>query len=654
MSIMRIRSIIKEYFSDEMINNLQRVYKARNKIKVSKEVLDDAPGMVRNKLRIESEEEDNYIVRISSNNDKINISKAYLMKEFGVNCGYATGTNRFALLIDGYAIKIAQDAEGVQDNFHEFYMSKIAYPYVTKVYETNGLISVHEYIRVLSFQNEFEAARTKVMNTLENLSEITSLMLDVGCIQKNRSNWGIRPSTGEAVSLDFAYMYTELESIDLTCDSKNCNKRHGIIPLEYTSDYSTLMCPKCKKEYSDQELHALIDEDARRNMYQQMKDNRQYPIFKVTKPVSYFEVDAFGEIEEIHGFGKVETDNTDRSKRLKKEDAQKLLNRLVEMNDDFEMRRMTSTSIEEFELVEYEEIRKTLCEYRFDKRWKEMTEEERNFNPLKNYKPENEKSKYKESKDVQFVTDVINSVNYEFQDSVRQTRNDLIKGILAGIYDTDDIFTPTSTIKRLLEIKNNKIDKPYIDEYNRSVLDDLEGNILEVEVKQNEVIEHSDEEMRQMMLAEFCKNDEELNYIDYEDEEEEELVDPKEYKRYDVYGSNCEWIGGKYTITYSYLENWSEYNLQEVKDMGLPLWDEQEQTNILDVRLVGDVIYIDHEHPGVVYKGDGLYVPGKKVEDKQEDLSFVDLKRGMTDNDISSDEELRGYSYQNAENYKLR
>ena len=62
MSIMRIRSIIKEYFSDEMINNLQRVYKARNKIKISKEVLDAAPGMVRNKLRIESEEEDNYIV----------------------------------------------------------------------------------------------------------------------------------------------------------------------------------------------------------------------------------------------------------------------------------------------------------------------------------------------------------------------------------------------------------------------------------------------------------------------------------------------------------------------------------------------------------------------------------------------------------------
>ena len=59
------------------------------------------------------------------------------------------GTNRFALKLDGFVIKVATDDEGKTDNLKEFKMAKRLYPHVIKVYEVaeNGTMLICEYIQ---------------------------------------------------------------------------------------------------------------------------------------------------------------------------------------------------------------------------------------------------------------------------------------------------------------------------------------------------------------------------------------------------------------------------------------------------------------------------------------------------------------------------
>lgn len=58
------------------------------------------------------------------------------------------GTNRYGIFIDGYAVKIAYDEDGMIDNKREFIYSLALQPYVIKTYECveTGLISVCEYV----------------------------------------------------------------------------------------------------------------------------------------------------------------------------------------------------------------------------------------------------------------------------------------------------------------------------------------------------------------------------------------------------------------------------------------------------------------------------------------------------------------------------
>ena len=248
--MIRIRSRIKEIFNEELMTRLEKIYRAKSAIWIEKEIIDDCPHGIKLKIDTSEPEKNGKLrVKIISNNDKIAISKMFLIREFGNNINFGTGTNRFAMIKDGYVYKIANDNEGVTDNLHEFYMSQYLQPYVTKCYVCNGLICVHEHVKVYSKEEEFQfnADKNKIINVLKELEEDTSLMIDVGYITKNRSNWGVRQTTGQPVILDYGYIYTDLENIDLICNSESCNKTNGVVPLQYTPDYSTLMCPKCKR-----------------------------------------------------------------------------------------------------------------------------------------------------------------------------------------------------------------------------------------------------------------------------------------------------------------------------------------------------------------------------------------------------------------------
>lgn len=168
------------------------------------------------------------------------------------------GTNRMAVLIDGYVFKIAMDKWGKQDNANEFAMSKELQPFVIKVYESNDLISVSEYVTLIS-REEFIEKKNEILKILSILSE-SYLLGDVGYITKNFTNWGYRDD-GSLVILDFAYIHT-IHGEELFCPNDRTM-------LEYDVNFYNLRCPKCglvrsfsdiRKKISMEDEWAIINE----------------------------------------------------------------------------------------------------------------------------------------------------------------------------------------------------------------------------------------------------------------------------------------------------------------------------------------------------------------------------------------------------------
>lgn len=171
-------------------------------------------------------------------------------------------TNRIAMFIDGYAVKFAMDSQGYRDNLIEYSICNELQPYVTKSYETNGYIVVAECVRLMT-ESEFVAKKQDILNILMTLSE-DYLLGDVGFLQKNRTNWGVRDN-GELVILDYAYCHRATENL-FTCPI--CGE--GV--LTYTSDFDKLICTNrsvChavftynqrKQEQGDQVDFDMIDE----------------------------------------------------------------------------------------------------------------------------------------------------------------------------------------------------------------------------------------------------------------------------------------------------------------------------------------------------------------------------------------------------------
>lgn len=305
MSILRFNSLIKKYFSDELMSKLKKIYDAKNEIRIQKEEYKKFRFNIPAKK--DTEREDSVLIRIINNNTRINLVKNYInmyWRDKVINFG--TGTNRVAVMTDNYVFKIALDLAGCVDNMHEFRMSSELYPDVTKTYETNKLICVSEYVQVINSE-QLLLRKREILAMLKRLSEKTSLMLDVGYVKKNMSNLGIRASDNRVVILDFGYIYTKLDGIQLTCSNEDCIKKHGLVDLEYNSTYSALVCPKCGSEYGVTELQSLITDEARMQMYRDKMDN----YFVVDKEVSYFEVDEYGNKKEIE---KVDDEKVDNSK----------------------------------------------------------------------------------------------------------------------------------------------------------------------------------------------------------------------------------------------------------------------------------------------------------------------------------------------------
>ena len=161
----------------------------------------------------------------------------FLLKDLGfVEIG--SGTNRLTVRHIDYVYKIALDSYGVRDNWCEFNMSPELQPYVTKTYETNGIIAVAQYANLITKQ-EFIDSMDNIRSILEILSE-NYIFCDMGLIPKNYCNYGFL-DTGELVILDFAYIYKRDPKI-MFC--RKCGS-----PIRWNKDFTKFNCIKCGREH---------------------------------------------------------------------------------------------------------------------------------------------------------------------------------------------------------------------------------------------------------------------------------------------------------------------------------------------------------------------------------------------------------------------
>lgn len=166
------------------------------------------------------------------------------------------GTNRYGILIDGYAVKLALDRAGKIDNKREFKYAKKLYPDVVKVYECleTGLVAVTEYLTIFSL-DDFYDNQSKMREILKRISSFY-LVGDIGVTTENYVNWGTRLD-GSIAILDFAYIYAlSYKAFKCSCVDEGT--------LEFDNDYVNLVCPFCKKKYTFSDIRKRVSREDER------------------------------------------------------------------------------------------------------------------------------------------------------------------------------------------------------------------------------------------------------------------------------------------------------------------------------------------------------------------------------------------------------
>ena len=129
-------------------------------------------------------------------------------------------------------------------------MSPKAQPYVTKTYESNGLVTIAEYANLMTI-DEFRDNREIIGAILEELSQ-DFLFCDISLTTKNFCNFGYRDN-GDIVIIDYGYLYL-LDRKIMRC--RNCGGT-----ISWNKSYTSLICdnPKCKKPHDPIEIKNRMD-----------------------------------------------------------------------------------------------------------------------------------------------------------------------------------------------------------------------------------------------------------------------------------------------------------------------------------------------------------------------------------------------------------
>jgi hypothetical protein len=183
-----------------------------------------------------------------------------LLKEYHIEfTELGTGTNRFIIKYDGYALKIALDQEGVADNKQEWVMSPLLAPHVAETYEISkgGHLLVASYAPAFTSMMEMNNYRSEIQSILK-LWSVQYLLGDVGLTSINYANWGIY--NRKPVCIDYAYIFpVGLNVFECVCG----NKRMEFVDANYT----VYQCTACKTKYTDRELRARISNEERIRLF---------------------------------------------------------------------------------------------------------------------------------------------------------------------------------------------------------------------------------------------------------------------------------------------------------------------------------------------------------------------------------------------------
>lgn len=197
------------------------------------------------------------------NNAKTKMVSSILTKYKVPFMELGTGTNRKAVLIDGYVFKFALDYWGKRDNANEYAMSDVLQPHVVKVYECNDLVAVTEYITLVTYE-EFAQNKPTIISILGRLAE-EYLLGDVGYHSKNFANWGYRDN-GQYVILDFAYIH-RIQGHELFCSV--CTEGGY---LRYDVNFFNLHCSACGHEHKFSDVRAKISTEHELKEINDVKD----------------------------------------------------------------------------------------------------------------------------------------------------------------------------------------------------------------------------------------------------------------------------------------------------------------------------------------------------------------------------------------------
>ena len=171
-----------------------------------------------------------------------------------------TGTNRFIIKYDGYALKIALDHEGIADNMQEFAICESLMPNVAYAHEISegGHLLVASYCPAFTSHSEMWLHNATIRRILTDWSS-RYLLGDVGLTQHNYANWGLSPD-GRPVCIDYAYIFpSSLDMFKCICGNRSMVFAKG--------DFSTYKCSKCNKLYEDRELRARISPEERMRLF---------------------------------------------------------------------------------------------------------------------------------------------------------------------------------------------------------------------------------------------------------------------------------------------------------------------------------------------------------------------------------------------------
>jgi hypothetical protein len=193
-----------------------------------------------------------------------------LLKKYNIDyIEIGTGTNRFIVKYDGYALKIALDREGVGDNIQEFAICESLMPNVAYAYEisSGGHLLVAAYCPAFTSQSEMWAHNTEIRNILGEWSK-RYLLGDVGMTERTFANWGLAPG-GKPVCIDYAYIFpSSLDQFECICGNKTMTFARA--------DFSTYKCTKCGKLYEDRELRARVSSEERIRLFNGTKGIRMH------------------------------------------------------------------------------------------------------------------------------------------------------------------------------------------------------------------------------------------------------------------------------------------------------------------------------------------------------------------------------------------